>query len=146
LITVDELKLYLRVKQLFKDSRQSLGLSKMIKKLSGEGFSIGRYRMQTVMRKLGLRPRQRLAYKMTTKRKYCAQVADNLLNQNFNLVILNEVLAGDITYLRTGEGWMYLAVVMDLYSKRIVGWEISKRMATNLVERALIKAINVTHP
>jgi putative transposase len=118
----------------------------MMKNLRGEGFNRGRYRTQTVMRKLGLRPRQRLAYKMTTKRKYCAQVADNLLNQNFNLVILNEVWAGDITYPRTGEGWMYLAVVMDLYSRLIVGWEISKRMTTNLVERVLVKAINVRRP
>ena len=83
---------------------------------------------------------------MTTKRKYSDQVADNLLNQNFNLVRLNEVWADDITYPRTGEGWMYLAVVMDLYSRRIVGWDISKRMTTNLVERALVKAINVRRP
>jgi putative transposase len=146
LITADELKLYRRFKPLFKDSRQSLGSSEMMKNLCGEGFNIGRYRTQTVICKLGLRPKQRLAHKMTTKRKYRDQEADNLLNQNFNPVRLNEVWVGDITYLRTGEGWIYVAVVMDLYSRRIVGWEISQRMTTNLVKRALVKAINVRRP
>ncbi len=69
-----------------------------------------------------------------------------MLNKNFNPVAANDVLAGDITYLRTGEGWMYLAIVMDLYSRRIVGWSIDKRMTTNLVKKALIKAVNLRQP
>jgi putative transposase len=146
LISADELQLYRRVKQLFTASRQSLGSREMMKKLREEGFELGRYRTRTVMRKLGLRPTQRIAYEVTTKRKHSDQVADNLLNQNCNPVGLNQVWAGDITYLRTSEGWMYLAVVMNLYSRRIIGWEISKRMTTDLVERALIRAVNVRRP
>jgi putative transposase len=73
-------------------------------------------------------------------------VADNLLNQNFNPVGPNQVWAGDITYLLTGEGWMYLAIVMDLYSRRIVGWFISKRMTTDLISKAMIKAYNLRRP
>ena len=146
LINADELELYRRAKALFNISRQSLGSRELMKKLREEGFMVGRYRTQTLMRKLGLRPKQRVAYKVTTKRKHSDQVADNLLNQNFNPMGLNQIWAGDITYLRTGEGWMYLAVVMDLYSRRIIGWEISKRMTTDLVERALVRAINVRRP
>jgi len=98
------------------------------------------------MRKLKLKVRQRTAYKVTTKRRHSDQVADNLLNQNFNPVAPNEVCAGDITDLRTAEGWMYLAVTMDLYSRRIVGWHIDKRMSADLIFRALMKVINLRQP
>ncbi len=94
------------------------------------------------MKKLNLKVTQRVAYKVTTKRNYGDDVADNLLNQNFNPVAPNQVWAGDITYLKTGEGWMYLAIVMDLYSRRIVGWYISKRMTTDLICKAMIMAYN----
>ena len=145
-ITADELALYRRMKALFKASRNSLGSRELSKKLREEGFPIGRYRTRTLMRKLGLKVQQRVAYKVTTKRKHSDAVADNLLNQNFNPVAANEVWAGDITYLRTNEGWMYLAVIMDLYSRRIVGWHIDKRMKQDLVSKALIKAVNLRQP
>jgi len=73
-------------------------------------------------------------------------VALNLLNQNFNPVGPNEVWAGDITYLKTGEGWMYLAVVMDLFSRRIIGWYLDKRMTTDLIVKAMMKAYNLRQP
>jgi len=145
-ITADELQLYRRAKALFAASRNSLGSRELSKKLREEGFAIGRYRTRTLMRKLGLKVQQRVKYKATTKRKHSDAVADNLLNQNFNPVAMNEVWAGDITYLRTGEGWLYLAVIMDLYSRRIVGWSIDKRMTQALVSRAMIKAINLRQP
>ncbi len=145
-ITEDTLRLYRRMKQLFEDSRSSLGSREMMKKLREEGFQIGRYRVRKLMRKLGLTVTQRIAYKVTTKRKATDAVADNLLNQNFNPVGPNQVWAGDVTYLKTGEGWMYLAIVMDLYSRRIVGWHIDQRMTTDLVSKALIKAYNLRQP
>lgn len=114
--------------------------------LREEGFKIGRYRTRTLMRKLKLKVKQRVAYKITTKRKHSDQVADNLLNQNFNPVAPNEIWAGDVTYLRTAEGWMYLAIVMDLYSRRIVGWHIDKRMTTDLIGKAMIKAMILRQP
>ncbi|MCK5190084.1 MAG: IS3 family transposase, partial [Methylococcales bacterium] len=63
-----------------------------------------------------------------------------------NPVAPNQVWAGDITYLKTGEGWMYLAIVMDLFSRRIVGWSISKRMTTDLICKAMIMAYNLRQP
>ncbi len=104
------------------------------------------YGVQKLMSKLNLVVTQRTAYKVTTKRKHSDAVADNLLNQNFNPVGANQVWAGDVTYLKTGEGWMYLAIVMDLYSRRIVGWHIDKRMTTDLVSKAMIKAYNLRQP
>ena len=146
LLSSDTLALYRRMKQLFKQSRNSLGSREMMKKLRGEGFQVGRYRVRQLMKKLGLNVTQRVAYKVTTKRKHSDAVADNLLNQNFDPVGPNQVWAGDVTYLKTGDSWMYLAVVMDLYSRRIVGWHIAKRMKTNLVCKALMKAYNVRLP
>ncbi len=146
LISADTLNLYRRMKALFKQSRGSLGSREMMKKLRAEGFSIGRYKVRSLMRKMNLKVTQRIAYKVTTKRNDRDQVASNLLNQNFNPVGANHIWAGDITYLKTGEGWMYLAIVMDLYSRRIVGWYISKRMTTDLISQALIMAYNLRQP
>ncbi len=140
MISADTLHLYRRVKVLFEQSRCSLGNREMVKKLRAEGYKIGRYKTRKIMVKLGLKVTQRVAYKVTTKRKHSDSVADNLVNMDFNISAPNKVWAGDVTYLKTGEGWMYLTIVMDLYSRRIVGWHISKRMTTNLVATALTKA------
>jgi len=146
IITEEQLRLYRRMKLLFKQSRDSLGSRELSKALREEGFKISRERTRRLMKQLELVVQQRVAYKVTTKRKHHHAVAENLLNQNFNPTGMNEVWAGDITYLRTAEGWMYLAVVMDLYSRRIVGWHIDKRMTTDLVYRAMLKAINLRQP
>lgn len=107
---------------------------------------IGRDKARRLMKQLGLMVTQRRAYKVTTKRQDDDPVAANLLNQNFNPVAPNEVWAGDITYLKTAEGWMYLAIVMDLFSRRIVGWHIDKRMTTDLIGKAMFKAVNIRQP
>ena len=146
LISADVLHLHSRMKTLFKQSRDSLGRREMMKKLCEEGFQIGRYKVRNLMKKLNLKVAQRVAYKVTTKRDHRNDVADNVLNQNFNPVGPNQVWAGDITYLQTGEGWMYLAIIMDLYSRRIVGWYISKRMTTDLICKAMIMAYNLRQP
>jgi putative transposase len=146
LITEQELQLYRRTKALFNASRQSLGSREMAKKLRAEGFSVTRYKTMKVMAKLTLQAKQRVAYKITTKRKHSDSVAANLLNQNFNSVGQDEIWAGDITYLKTAEGWVYLAITMDLYSRRIIGWATDKRMTTSLISRAMIMAYNLRRP
>ncbi len=146
LITEHELSLYRQAKALFKASRHSLGSRELSKKLHETGYEISRYRTIKLMKKLNLKVKQRIAYKVTTKRKHSDKVANNLLNQNFNPLASDEIWAGDITYLKTAEGWMYLAIVMDLYSRRIVGWQIEKHMTTDLISKALIKAVNLRQP
>jgi putative transposase len=146
LITAEQLHLYRRAKAIFKDSRNSLGYRELRKRLCKEGLQVSTHGVQKLMAKLNLIVTQRVAYKVTTKRKHSDAVADNLLNQNFNSIATNQVWAGDVTYLKTGEGWMYLAIVMDLYSRRIVGWRIDKRMTTDLVSNAMIKAYNLRQP
>jgi putative transposase len=146
LITADALHLHRRMKELFKQSRNSLGSREMVKKLCKEGFEIGRYKVRNLMKKLNLKVNQRVVYKVTTQRNHSDAVAHNLLNQNFNPVGPNQVWAGDVTYLKTGEGWLYLAIVMDLYSRRIVGWSVSHRMTTDLVIRAMAMAYALRQP
>ena len=145
-LTTEDLHLNRRAKDLFTASRESLGSRELAKKLSEEGLPISRHQARKLMMQLKLVVKQRVAYKATTVRKHSDAVAENLLNQNFNPMAPNQVWAGDITYLKTGEGWMYLAVVMDLFSRRIVGWYASKRMTTDLIARAMIKAYNVRQP
>ena len=84
LISADVLHLHRRMKALFKTSRESLGSREMMKKLREEGIEIGRYKVRNLMKKLNLKVKQRIAYKVTTKRNHRDNVADNLLNQNFN--------------------------------------------------------------
>ena len=138
--------MYRTARQLFKRSRGSLGSRQLSKNLRKAGFNIGRYRTRSIMRRLKLVVTQRQSYKVTTKRKHSDSVADNLLSQQFNPAQANLVWAGDVTYLRTNQGWMYLAVVMELYSRKVIGWSISKRMTVDLVERALQMAINIRRP
>lgn len=83
------------------------------------------------MKQLKLTVIQRRAYKVTTVRKHSHRVADNLVDQDFNPKAANQVWAGDITYLRTHEGWLYLAIVMDLHSRRIIGWAMDKTLSTD---------------
>ncbi|CAM0556297.1 IS3 family transposase ISPin3 [Vreelandella titanicae] len=83
-ISAEELKLYRRTRLLFEASRNSLGSRELAKRLKEQGFSVTRYRVGLVMEKLGLQVTQRVAYKITTKRKHSDRVADNLLNQQFN--------------------------------------------------------------
>ena len=100
LISADTLHLYRRVKVLFEQSRGSLGNREMVKKLRAEGYQIGRYKTRKTMAKLGLKVAQRVAYKVTTKRKHSDAVADNLVNMDFNCSAPNKIWAGDVTYLK----------------------------------------------
>lgn len=145
-ISADELHLYRRMKDLFAESRSSLGSRMMLKQLRKEGFKLGRYRVRRLMKRLKLIVIQRRAYKVTTVRKHSHRVADNLVDQHFNPKAANQVWAGDITYLRTHEGWLYLAIVMDLHSRRIIGWAMDKTLSTDLVVRAMQMAITLRKP
>lgn len=146
LITENELMLYRRCKKLFLESRQSLGSRQLMKRLRKEGFNVGRFKVTSLMKKLGLYVKQRVSYKVTTSRKHSHSVAKNVLNQQFNPKYANQAWAGDVTYLRTAKGWMYLSIVMDLYSRKIIGWSLDKRMTVDLVKSSMQMAITLRKP
>jgi transposase InsO family protein len=101
----------------------------------------GRRQVAQSLRRQGLRAKAARKYKATTNSNHTLPVAENLLKQNFTAQRPNQVWVGDITYIGTDEGWLYLAVVLDLYSRKVVGWSMSDRMPTSLVCDALRMAL-----
>ena len=145
-IAPEELLLRRRMKDLFEASRQSLGSRMLMKNLSTEGFTIGRYRTAKLMKIMNLKVKIKCKHKVTTDSKHKLPIAENVLDRQFNPDAPNKVWGTDITYVWTQQGWLFLAVVIDLYSRRVVGWCVDKRMTTALVTRALMMAINLRQP
>ena len=93
------------------------------------------------MKEAGVKARHRKKYKVTTDSKHTKPIYENLVNREFDRKEKDEVYVGDITFIWTQEGWLYLAVVIDLYSRKVVGWSMSSRMHSRLVCDALTMAI-----
>ena len=129
-----------RVKAIFQESKGSYGSRRVLKKLLSEGHQIGRFKVRRLMRDMALKPKSPKRYKVTTDSRHSYPVAANVLDRKFDVAGPNQVWACDITYLWTLEGWHYLAVVMDLYSRQIVGWAMDKRMKAKLTLDALAMA------
>ena len=141
-----EVGLQIQIKTLFNQHKQRIGSRTIKALLQQAGIQVGRYKIRSVMRQLGLICQQRQAFKVTTKHNEKHLVQPNLLNQNFQPLFANEVWAGDITYIKTSQGWRYLAMVMDLFSRRIVGWSLAERMKADLVIQALQQAHTLRQP
>lgn len=146
MVSYDDLLLQSEMKRKFNCSRKSLGSRRMSHVMREMGFSVGRYKARRLMRHLNLVVCRKRQYKVTTDSKHTLPVAQNILNRDFTPEKVNESWGADITYLQTHEGWLYLAVVIDLYSRRVVGWCIDKRMDKSLVIRALSMAITLRQP
>jgi putative transposase len=129
-----------RVRQIFKLSKSSYGSRRMAEQLTREGYGVGRYKARRLMRDLGLKAKAPRRYKVTTDSRHSFHIAPNVLNRQFDVQTPNTVWTADISYVWTLEGWLYLAVVMDLYSRQIVGWAMDRRMKTKLPLDALAMA------
>jgi transposase InsO family protein len=114
--------------------------------LTAEGLRIGRHRIARLMRQNGLRALPKRRDKRTTDRHHGAPVAPNLLDQDFATSGPNQKWGADLSYIWTSEGWLYLAIVLDLFSRRIVGWAVSDRLKKDLALSALRKAIIIRRP
>ena len=144
--SASEQTLLLEIKGLDKLSRSSFGSRQMSKHLNAKGYAVGRYKVRKLMKKAGISCKQRRRYKVTTDSNHAHAIAANHLNREFRVSAPNRVWLTDITYLWTAQGWLYIAAVMDLFSRRIVGWAIDTHMRTELVESALEMALCRRHP
>ena len=129
------------VKGIAESSRYSYGSRRMRKALNVLGYPVSRNKARKLMRGAGVQVRHRKKFKVTTNSNHQQPVFDNLLQRQFDVPQTDQVYASDITYIWTQEGWLYLAVVIDLCSRKVVGWSISSRMTAQLVCDALTMAI-----
>ena len=131
----------LAVKAIDRRCGHGYGSRRMKKALAVQGIVVSRTKARQLMREAGVQVRHRRKYKATTNSHHAQPVFANHLARQFEVKQVDQVYAGDITYIWTGEGWLYLAVVMDLCSRKVVGWSMSSRMTAQLVCDALTMAI-----
>ncbi len=134
------------IRRLHGESNGVYGSPKIREDLKDEGYHYGRHKVARLMRIAGLRGCPKGRFRVTTKRDPSHPVADNLLAQDFATDAPNQRWVADITYLATNQGWLYLAVVMDLYSRRIVGWSMNRWINRHLVIDALRMALDARQP
>lgn len=132
-----DLTLLKHVKEIAESSHYSYGSRRIRTGLHALGHTLGRHRTKTLMREAGVQARYRKKYKVTTNSEHTQPIFKNLLNRQFRVAQPNRVYVSDITYIWTQEGWLYLAMVMDVFSRRIVGWSMSARMKASLACDAL---------
>ena len=134
------------IRQIHTDSDGVYGAAKITAELNEQGYPCGRHKVARLMRLAGLKGCPKTTFKVTTQRDPKHPVADNLLEQVFTAEGPNERWASDITYIKTRQGWLYLAVVLDLYSRRVVGWSMSRWISRHLVLDALTMAVQQRLP
>jgi putative transposase len=118
----------------------------MTRELQDDGFAIGRRRTARLMRENGLRGRQKRRFKRTTDSEHAWPIAPNIIDQDFTARAPNRKWGVDISYVWAREGWLYLTVVIDLFSRRVIGWAVGDHLHRDLALAALRKALVIRHP
>jgi len=136
-----ETELLKQIQEIFNNSKQRYGSPRITAELRTKGMLINKKRVARIMKKHGIKSKTKRRFKVTTNSKHKLPVAENLVEMKFNPVKANSLWTSDITYIRTSEGWLYLAVVLDLWSRSVISWSADKFMDENLVIRTLDKAI-----
>jgi putative transposase len=139
-------RLKVEIRAVYRRNRGRYGSPRVHRALQQQGVKCGENRVARLMKEEGLQARRDRRFKVTTRSVSGRRVASNRLNQEFSVPRLDTVWAGDITYLWTREGWLYLAVLLDLCSRRVVGWSSSDRLSSPLVESALETAFRQRRP
>lgn len=135
------LQLVMQIEQVFNDNHRVYGYRKMQLALEEKGIKLTYYRIRKIMKENGLYPEIKVKFKPYPKQKSEGQTSPNRINQDFKTEKPNQVWVGDITYIKTNLGWVYLAAVIDLYNREVIGYATSKKIDTELVKRALSNAI-----
>lgn len=129
------------IQRAFKESRRNYGSPRIYQQLKSEGIQCGRHRIARFMREDGLVARKRRRYKKPVSLQRGQALADNILNRKFQVTSKNSVWACDVSYFWTQTGWLHLAIVMDLFSRRIIGWSMSAQIDKELTQNALRMAL-----
>ena len=130
-----------KIRVIHRESRETYGSPSIWDALIKQGHCVGEHRVARLMRQEGIRAKTVKKWRATTQSNHRFPVALNTLNRQFTVTQPNRVWAGDITYVWTTEGWLYLAVVLDLYSRLVIGWAMGSRLTVELAEQALTMAV-----
>ncbi len=144
--SLENSELFERIKALFYQHREVYGAPRIHKALQQQGYRYGLNRVARWMRVNGLVPKTIKRFRITTDSRKSRHPAENILNREFAAEKPNEKWVADVTYIPTREGWLFLATVLDLYSRKIVGWSMDHRLTSGLAQRALQHAIDVRSP
>ena len=129
------------IHKVHEQSKQAYGAVKTWRELIAQGIACGRHRVARLRKEAGIEARRKRRFRITTQSRMGVVAADNKLNRNFEVGCTNRAWVGDITFLATAAGWLYLAVLIDLYSRKVVGWAMSERIDQQLVIEALNMAL-----
>lgn len=135
-----------KIRATFEKGRKNYGTRQIKNELKKQDTSASRRRIGRLMKEENLHCQTQRKFKMTTDSKHDKPIAPNLLEREFTVDEPNTAYVGDITYIPTREGWLYLAVVIDLFSRAVVGWSMASRMKAELVNEALLMALWSRHP
>jgi len=135
-----------KIVAVYHNSRRTYGSPRIHQTLLREGYHMSKKRVERLMRETGIHAVAKKKYKATTDSKHSLPVAANYLNRNFSVDKLNQFWVADITYIYTQGSWLYLSTIMDLYSRKIVGWSMKNRITQDLVIEALNMAIKQRKP
>ncbi|CDS53812.1 Mobile element protein [Polaromonas sp. CG9_12] len=138
--------LLVHIKVLHAETRGAYGWPRIWRELVARGIAVGKQRVQKLMQLHGIRAKGKRRFKVTTDSNHKLPISPNLLNREFAVAEPDKVWVGDITYIATDEGWLYLAVVIDLFSRQVVGWSLRGDMTSTIVIDALRMAWFKRHP
>ena len=137
----EDQRLLVSIKASFDGSDRTYGAGRIYRELREQGILVGKNRVWRLMKQHGLRVKTMRRFKVTTNSDHKRPVAPNLVRRNFTAPAPDRLWTGDITYIWTAEGWLYLAVILDVFSRRIVGWSMKRRMTDDLVITAFNNAV-----
>lgn len=143
---LDDMIYLAHIREHFELSNGTYGYPRMHAELVEEGLCIGKHRVARLMGENGLKALQKRRFKRTTDSHHHHPIAPNVLDQDFTCDKSDQKWGADISYIWTAEGWLYLAIVLDLYSRKIVGWAVSERLKKDLATTALSRAIAIRQP
>jgi putative transposase len=142
----DNEKILMEIIESHKNSRRAYGSPRITEDLRAKGMRCSENRVARLMKIHGIIGNAKKKFKATTNSKHTLSVAENLLNQNFEAENPNTIWVSDITYIPTLEGWLYLVVILDLFSRQVVGWAMSDRLTSGFVVKAMYQAIGRRRP